>query len=171
MNDYIYYEVQKRLRRLGSRDPFDLLDDMNVVLHKSTAYPRDGLRGYCTIINQTKYVVINWKQPREERRVVAGHEAGHLILHRDELRVGALRDMDVYNVTSQLERQANLFSADFLIDDDDVLDLMHSAGADFFRVAQELCIPAPFFAFKLYSMVSRGYNMRMPVELNGTFLK
>ena len=28
-----------------------------------------------------------------------------------------------------------------------------------------------FFAFKLYSMVQRGYNMSVPVDLNSTFLK
>ena len=82
-----------------------------------------------------------------------------------------MRDFDVYNVTGLLERQANFFAADFLIDDGDVLDLMHSRGADFFNVAKELCIPSPFFAFKLYSMVNRGYHMRMPVELDSAFLK
>ena len=30
---------------------------------------------------------------------------------------------------------------------------------------------APFFAFKLYSMVNRGYSMRVPVDLNSSFLK
>ena len=82
-----------------------------------------------------------------------------------------MQDFDVYNVKSRLERQANFFAADFLIDDDEVLDLMHSGDADFFDVARSLRIPAPFFAFKLYSMVDRGYAMRMPVDLDSTFLK
>ena len=172
MTDYIFDQAVKLRRRFRTTDPFELLDDMGAILHYSNAYPRGGLRGYCTIMNQTEYVVINAKQPEEEQRVVAGHEAGHLILHKTELRGGApMRDFDVYNVTNMLERQANFFAADFLIDDDDVLDLMHSRDADFFNVAKELCIPAPFFAFKLYSMVNRGYNMRVPVDLNSTFLK
>lgn len=172
MTDYIYDEAQRLRRRYRTSDPYELLDDMGAVLVKSNAYRRNGLRGFCAIINQTKYVVINEKQPEEEQRVVAGHEAGHLILHKPELRGGApMRDFDVYNVVNSLERQANFFAADFLIDDDDVLDLMHSRDADFFNVAKELCIPAPFFAFKLYSMVNRGYNMRVPMDLNSTFLK
>ncbi len=126
----------------------------------------------CHLQDRLQYVVINQKQPTEEQRVVAGHEAGHLILHSLELKAGApMQDFDVYNVTSRLERQANFFAADFLINDDDVLDLMHSHDADFFVVAKELSIPAPFFAFKLYSMVNRGHSMRVPLDLNSTFLK
>ena len=172
MTEAIFEKAQRFRRRFQTSDPFELLDDMGVIIRRSNAYPRDGLRGYCTIMNKTRYVVINQKQPEAEQRVVAGHEAGHLILHKAELRAGApMQDFDVYNVKSRLERQANFFAADFLINDDDVLDLMHSRDADFFDVAKELYIPAPFFAFKLYSMVNRGYSMRVPVDLNSTFLK
>ena len=37
-------------------------------------------------------------------------------------------------------------------------------------VASSLYIPAPFFAFKLYSMVERGFAVRVPVDLDSTFL-
>ncbi len=172
MIDRIFDQAQRLRKRYKTSDPYELLDAMGAIVVKSNAYPRDGLRGYCTIMNKSKYVVINQKQPTEEQRVVAGHEAGHLILHSLELKAGApMQDFDVYNVTSRLERQANFFAADFLINDDEVLDLMRSHDADFFVVAKDLCIPAPFFAFKLYSMVNRGHSMRVPVDLNSTFLK
>ena len=45
-----------------------------------------------------------------------------------------------------------------------------TCDANFFTVARTLYIPEPFFAFKLYSMVERGYSMKMPVELDSTFL-
>lgn len=71
-------------------------------------------------------MVINANQPEEEQRVVAGHEAGHLILHKKELKAGAMSDFDVFKVKSRLERQAIFFAADFLLDDDDVMDVMQS---------------------------------------------
>ncbi len=172
MKNLIYDQARRCRTRFGTSDPYQLLDAVGAVLVFSDAYPPDGLRGYCTVLNRISYVVINRRQPEEEQRVVAAHEAGHLILHREQLRSGAaMQDFDVYNVKSRLERQANFFAADFLIDDDEVLDLMHSGDADFFDVARSLRIPAPFFAFKLYSMVDRGYAMRMPVDLDSTFLK
>jgi Zn-dependent peptidase ImmA (M78 family) len=171
MDEMIFNQAQRCRERYRTSDPYELLDAMGVVLRHSDAYPRGGLRRYCAVIKRIRYVVINQKQPEEEQRVVAAHEGGHLILHAAELKVGAMRDFDVYNVTSRLELQANSFAADFLIDDEEVLDLMHSHDADFFNVAKELLVPAPFLSFKLYSMVNRGFNMRIPMDLNSTFLK
>jgi len=171
LNDRIFREAQKARKLAGSNDPFELLEALHAVVRPSALYAADGLRGFCAIMNRTRYVVINQKQPEEEQRVTAAHEGGHLILHSDILRAAPLRDFDIYNATGRLERQANFFAAEYMIDDEAVLDLMHSHDADFFDVSQTLCIPAPFFAFKLYSMIDRGYPMRMPVDLDSTFLK
>ena len=171
MTDYIFDQVQRYRDRFRTTDPYALLDGMGVVVKRSNAFRSDGLRGYCTIMNRSRYVVINGKQSEAEQRVVASHEAGHLILHKAQLKVGALPDFDFYNTTSRLERQANLFAADFLIDDEAVLDLVRTQDADFFDVARQLCVPAPFLSFKLFSMVNRGFAMRLPADLNSTFLK
>ena len=171
MNGMIFDQAQRCRKRFHTSDPFELLKNMGVVLMYSTKYPRDGLRGYCTVMNRIMYVVINANQTEEEQRVVAAHEAGHLVLHRTQLKAGAMSDFDVFNVKSRLERQANFFAADFLINDNDALNIIQSNDVDFFDAAKELLIPAPFFAFKLYSMVDRGYAMRMPVDLDSTFLK
>lgn len=171
MNGMIFDQAQRYRKRFHTSDPYELLDGMGVILVPSTNYAPDGLRGYCTVINKIKYVVINVNQPEEEQRVVAAHEAAHLVLHQAQLKAGAMSDFDVYNVKSRLEQQANFFAADFLIDDADVTDVLQSHEVNFYDAAKELLIPAPFFAFKLYSMVRRGYNMRVPVDLNSTFLK
>ena len=171
MTDMIYQQAMESRRLYATSDPYELIDGMDAVLRFTDAFARNGLRGFCTMINRVRYVVINEKQPEEEQRVVAAHEAGHLILHQAELKTGTMKDFDVYHVTNRLERQANFFAADFLIDDDEVMELMHTEDMDFFDTARALMIPAPFFAFKLYSMVNRGYNMRVPVDLNSTFLK
>lgn len=170
MNDRIFLETERLIRRYGTRDPFELLDSLNVVVKFSTAFSRDGLKGFCTIMNRTRYVVINASLRSEEQRVVAGHEAGHIVVHADNLKIGTFRDNDIYLATGKMEREANIFAADFLISDDEVMEHMRSCDANFFNVARALCIPPPFFAFKLYSMVERGYAMRMPVDLNSSFL-
>ena len=56
-----------------------------------------------------------------------------------------MQDFDIYQATGRLEREANFFAADLLLDDEEVLDLIHSGNTYFFSVAKELCIPAPFF--------------------------
>ena len=158
-------------KKYGTNDPFELLDAIHAQVVFSDAYPKDGLKGYCAVLLKQKYVVINSKLIQCEKRVVGSHELGHLIVHGDELKTGAaFKDHDIYQATGRKEREANFFAADFLIDDSDVLDAMHSCGADFFSVASSLYIPAPFFAFKLYSMVERGLAVKVPVDLDSTFL-
>ena len=55
--------------------------------------------------------------------------------------------------------------------DEEVLDLIHSGNTDFFSVAKELCIPAPFFAFKMYSLIRRGEHLQLPVDIDNRFLR
>ncbi|MGN1410448.1 MAG: ImmA/IrrE family metallo-endopeptidase [Eubacteriales bacterium] len=170
MNLSIYEDAERLAVRHKTRDPFELLDSMNVVVDFTDGFAKDGLKGFCAIINKTKYVIINNKLSSAEKRVVAGHEAGHIIRHSAELKVGAFKDNDIYMATGKKEREANVFAADFLIRDKDVIDLMKTCDSDFFNVAKSLYIPAPFFAFKLYSMVERGYVLRLPVDLDSRFL-
>ena len=170
MSNTIYLEAERLRKKYNTRDPFEFLEAINVRVDFTHEFPKNGLKGFCTIFNHTRYVVINAFLCEEEQRVVAGHEAGHIILHMDDLKVGAFRDNDIYMAKSRKEREANFFAADFLISDDDVLDAMKACDANFFTVAHALCIPEPFFAFKLYSMVERGYTMKMPIDLDSTFL-
>lgn len=170
MNDSIYLAAERLRKKHMTRDPFELLDGLGVVTSFTHRFRQDGLKGFCTIINRTRYVVINDRLCDEEQRVVAAHEAGHIVLHDTELKIGTFNDNDIYMAKGKQEREANFFAADFLISDNDVLDAMQECGSNFFTVARALCIPEPFFAFKLYSMVERGYSMRIPVELDNAFL-
>lgn len=171
MNNSFYEDAQRLRRKYDTDNPFEVLKSMNAVVIFSQAYPKNGLKGYCAIMNRIQYVVINGKLSRIEQRVVGAHELGHLIRHKSDLKPGAaFRDSDIYYATGRKEREANLLAAEFLISDEDVLDLMHGSGSNFYTVASELYVPAPFFAFKLYSMVARGFAMKMPVELDSAFL-
>ena len=170
MNDHIFAQAEQLRKKYRTRDPFEALEGMNVEIMFTDAFACDGLKGFCTIQNRIKYVVINERLSDEDQRVVAAHELGHLVVHNTDLKIGTFRDNDIYMATGKKEREANFFAADFLIADEDVIDLMKTCDANFFNVAKSLFIPAPFFAFKLYSMVERGYAMRVPVDLDSTFL-
>ena len=137
MNLDIYEDAERLAKRYGTRDPFELLDAMNVVVKFTDKFPKDGLKGFCTFMNKTKYVVINDRLSSIEARVVAGHEAGHIIRHATELKVGAFQDNDIYMATGKKEREANVFAADFLIRDADVL------GLKFFQCFQGVAYSRP----------------------------
>ena len=173
MTEFVFRETERIYAKHRTRDPFDLLDGMGAVTRFSNAHDPKGLKGYSTILNRIKYAVINARLTRAEQRIVAGHEAAHLILHVNEIvcnPIQALRDFNLFDNSGRIEYQANLFLADFLMDDDEVLGYVHDEYKDFFSIARELYVPSPLFAFKIYSMMRRGYDVRTPIDLDSKFL-
>lgn len=167
-----YDDVERLVKKYATRDPLKLIQACpDMKFWPTDAYGPDGLKGYATIQNRIKYVVVNSCLPQEEQVVVTAHELGHIFRHELRLRAQPMKDFNIYEATGRQEREANFFAADFLISDERALDEIHSCGADFFSTASSLNVPAPFFAFKLYSLVQRGNNMRMPVDLDNGFLK
>ena len=173
MADFIFREVKRLQEKHGTRDPFELLVGMGAAVIFTNEYGPDGLKGYSTVMNRMKYAIINGRLCPEEQKVVAGHEAAHLILHIDEIMsspIKALRDFNMFNDTGRIEYQANLFLADFMLDDDEVMGHVTNEHTDFFSTACELYVPPPLLAFKLYSMMRRGYEVRSPIDLDSKFL-
>jgi Zn-dependent peptidase ImmA (M78 family) len=170
--DNIYREVKKILARYGTRDPYELLDAIGAVVRVSYDYASDGLKGFCTISNRVPYAVINGNLNETDMKIAAGHEAAHLILHAKQIMsspVKTMRDFNLYDNVGVAEREANFFLADFIVSDEDVLDAIDT-GYDYFATASALYVPAPLLAFKLYSMMRRGYDVRNPVDLDSKFL-
>jgi Zn-dependent peptidase ImmA (M78 family) len=173
MMGFVYTEVERVLKKYRTRDPYALLDAIGAVTVFSDEYDHNGLKGFCAIMNRTMYAVVNDKLCDEEKRVVAGHEAFHLILHKNEIKaspVKLIQDFDIYNGSGRYEREANAALADFLVSDEDVMDIITDEGKDFINAASELYLPPPLFAFKLYNMAFRGYELRNPMDIDSGFL-
>ena len=169
----IFMEAEQAAKKFHTRNPYELLDAIGAKLSVSYEYDADGLKGFSTILNRTMYAVINGKLNEHDKRIVAGHEAAHLILHRTEIMLSpakAMKDFDLFRSTGKLEHQANQFLADFLVSDNDLLEVSADAESDFFATARTLKIPPPLMAFKLYSMIQRGFNLKNPADLKSNFL-
>ena len=170
-SNFIFSEAKRVRKRCDTADPFAALEAMGVVVVHSDRYAKDGLKGFCAILNRIMYVVINAKLSSEEQRVVAAHELGHLVLHRKELLVGACTDASIYDATGQQERDATLFAAEFLLGDAELQEAMQNYDADIYSMASALYLPVPLLAFKVFGMQARGYvDLRLPVDLNSQFL-
>ena len=172
--DRIYFEAEQAVQKYGTRDPYELLDCIGAFLEFSYDYEPTGLKGFAAIINRTMYAVVNGNLNEHERRIVAGHEAGHLIIHPVEILASPARtmqDLDIYYNKGRLENEANRFLANFLVSDEQVLDAIAVESPDYFDLASTLYIPPPLLAFKLYSMMQRGHKVRNPVDLKSDFLR
>ena len=174
MDDYIYAETMRCIQRYGTRDPYVLLDKLNVDRKETFAYPEDGLKGYCTIMNRTMYVRINGYLADTDKKILTTHEGGHLILHPHIILnspTGVFKDLELYSIKNRYESEANFFAADFLINDSDIMLQALEQEMDFFKIACILCVPPQLLNFKLYSMNKRGFPVTNPESLDSRFLK
>ena len=171
--DSIYAQVETTIDKYQTRDPLELLGAIGAITRISYDFAPDGLKGFATIQRGTMYAVINGHLNEHEKRIVAGHEAAHLILHRDEIINSpgqAMPDFDLFDNSGRLEHQANRFLADFLVRDDEVLEVIAQSDGDYFCTASLLHMPPALLAFKLHSMIARGFELCLPVDLESGFL-
>jgi len=170
---YAYKKAEEAAKKFNTRCPYELLDAIGAVTKISYAYHENGLKGYSAILNRQMFAVINGNLSKYERRIVAGHEAAHLILHKKEILSSpacAMKDFALYNNSGRLEFEANTFLANFLVSDNEILRATKDPDGDFFNTACELDIPPPLLAFKLYSMMQRGFEVSNPMNLESKFL-
>jgi len=169
----IYDLAQQSAKKYDTRNPFELLEEIGAIVKYVYNFDPDGLKGFATINNRVLYAVINGHLNEVEQKIVAGHEAAHLILHKNEILLSpakALKDFDLFNNSGQLEYQANSFLADFLVSDEEVLEVLSNEDSDYFANARELYMPPHLLAFKLHSMMKRDYKVRSPIDLHSGFL-
>lgn len=165
---YVYQEIGKLVRKHGTRDPFELLDAMHVQvrfyfdLHRTKGFSRYFLRQY--------FVGINGNLPEEEQRIVAAHELGHIVLHAQALRNSPLFDTAVYDKRSGAEYEANLFAADLLLRDEDIMEASERPETSFESLCLSLGTTPGLMNFKLRSMSGRGIGIPLFAECDSRFL-
>ena len=99
------------------------------------------------------------------------HEIGHAVLHRKKAEIKCFHDFQIFDSTSGNEYEANMFAADYLLRDEDVLQRLNSYQS-FFQTAAELNVPPELLDFKFKMMKMRGsLRIDSPITANSTFLK
>ena len=116
---YVYHKAAGLVRRYRTRDPLELLDAMHVQVR--FYYDLTHTKGFTRYFLRQYFVGINGNLPEYEQRIVAAHELGHIVLHAQELKTAPLFDTAVYDKRSSTEYEANLFAADLLLQDEEVL--------------------------------------------------
>jgi len=104
-------------------------------------------------------------------RIILAHEIGHAILHRSIVGVQGYHDFQLFDETSKMEYEANLFAAELLLNDSDVLEVLND-DTSFFGAARMLYVPAELLDFKWRVLKRNGYKIGdSPIIANGDFLK
>lgn len=88
-----------------------------------------------------------------------------------EDQIKCFHDFELFDGVSQCEYEANCFAADYLLEDEDVLEMLN-ADMSFFQAAAELKVPPELLDFKFRMMKRSGVQIvDSPITSNSDFLK
>ena len=163
-------EVAYLIKKFSTRDPFKLCDELNIIVKYKSLCPQ--IKAFFFYQSRIKTIVLNTELDAELQRILCAHELGHAVLHSKFLAesrgFGELKLFDSETVT---EYEANIFAAELLVDDSELLDLLKSGEYSFFQLASILYVPAELLDFKIRALSAKGYEIDIPYIATADFLK
>lgn len=103
-------------------------------------------------------------------QMVAGHELGHDMLHRDLAKGKGLQEFELFRMTNLTEYEANTFCSHILIDSDECFEYARN-GYDVVSIAKIMNSEINLMLIKLQEMIRLGYDLRLPMEPHSDFFK
>jgi Zn-dependent peptidase ImmA (M78 family) len=170
ISSLIHSKVKKIVRQADTRNPFKIAKELGV----HVMWRRDfvELKGMYKVISRNRFIFINGNLDEFEQRVVCAHELGHDLLHREIATTHF--ETTLYDVQNRIEYEANIFAADLLIDDNEVIELI-SDGAENGNtesgIAATLGVSVDLLLIKLGEMNRRGYSFELSRVGRGDFLR
>lgn len=170
--EYISSEVRRVRKKYDETDPERLAKAMGVLLlYEPMGVSSDACKGFYFRQSRTQVITVNSDLADELRRIILTHELGHAVLHGRSAGTRAFHDFTLFDETSVYEYEANIFAADFLMDDEKVLALLNG-DISFFGAAADLCVPPELLDFKFRVLKRKGYKVvDPPILARGDFLK
>lgn len=146
------------MREQRTGDPFSLAAGLGIDVDSADL---GELKGFYVVYGTGRYIVINHHLDEHMARLVLAHEIGHDILHRDIAANGGLGERSFFDMTSKPEKEANIFAAELLISDEDMIEL-GERGMTVEEAAKELGVHCQVALIKARSMEERGFDIKVP---------
>jgi len=167
--DYISRTVDKLSKKYKTRDPYELCRALGVRVRLKDL--GTGIKAYYFYQSRIRSIVLNQRVSEPIRRILAAHELGHDRLHKEIAMLKGFHEVELFDMARPVEYEANVFAAELLIADDELLELLNDDSKSFFDVASELYVPAALLDFKFRVLKHKGYRIEAPYIANGDFLK
>lgn len=163
--------VEKLKRKYNESDPFRLCNAMGIkILYHSLGTHPTAIKGFFLECKRIRTITVNDDLPDIIQRIIVAHELGHATNHRNS-GIHAFHEVTLFDQTSTLEKDANLFAAELLLSDDDVIKVLNQ-DTTFFQAASVLCVPMELLDFKFRVMKWKGYKVtEPPINSRSNFLR
>jgi len=156
--DNIIRHADGLVRRFKTRNPFEIADNLNVLVRYGDF---KHLKGFYKYICRNRFIAISSRSDETEQTIICSHELGHDQLHRNQAKAGLMSDYDIYNTIDVYELEANYFTAQLLIDSSAFLDCA-SKQYTYAQMAAELKVHEELVIIKGIILNRQGYNLNIP---------
>lgn len=153
--DYIRRKTASIVKKYGERDPHILCDRMGIKLYYADF---SRLKGMYRVILRNRCIFLSSALSSPEEKIVLAHELGHDALHREMASSSFFSDEMLFDLSMKPEYEANLFAADLLLPDSEVLEAAKTAG-DQMTAAGILETDPNLFSLKIRLLRAEGQNL------------
>ena len=129
----------------------------------------DSCKGFFLVNARCKLIMLNSDLDDEIQRIIHAHELGHAILHCSPA-IRTFHEFALLDETDRLEYEANVFAAEFLVEDTEVLDTFDDQ-ITLYQASSMLGVPPELLDFKVRLLEKEGYPVQAPRIAHGDFLK
>ncbi len=164
----IYIRANKVVKDAGTRNASAIAADLGISLYYQDDFTK--LLGMYAYSFRKRAIFVNNRLDEHMTAMVIAHEIGHDILHRNLAKGSALKEFELFNLKDTTEYEANAFAAHLLIDTDEFVELARE-GRDVTDIAATMNTHINLALIKLQELIKLGYDLRMPMEVRGDFLR
>ena len=166
---YITQCAEALIKRYDTRDPFELCRELDIrIWYKDLG---NDIQAYFFYQSRIKNIVINQHTSSISQKILCAHELGHGLLHKELAAMRGFHEATFFDSTSRAEYEANLFAAELLIDDNELLERLSGEEQSLFDLAKGLYVPAELLDFKFRILKSKGCQLEAPYIAQADFLK
>ncbi len=169
--DEICNAVAEIKKKYDEKDPVRLCTAMGIILlYTPMEANKDSIKGFFLENRRIKTITVNSDLPLIVQKFVIGHELGHAVLHRKQA-LNTFHEISSFNESNIYEKEANLFAAEYLLEDEEVLNALNSDNT-FFSTAATLHVPVELLDFKFRLLKWKGYRLNeQPITAPADFFK
>lgn len=125
----IPYMVKKLIKKHGTRNPFEIIKSLNVIV---VFYPLEGVNGFYQYFQRNNIIYIDERLSETEKMFVCAHELGHMLLHKKANAI--FMDSRTQLNTSKYELEADRFAMQLLVSDDTFEEHLDFTTSQFSRL-------------------------------------
>ena len=164
----IYKKANNLVQKHGTRNTLILAKESGIDVVPVDCF--DDLLGMYSCRWKHRVMFLNARMDEYLTLMVAGHELGHDIYHRELAKGEGLREFELFRMQSTTEYEANAFAAHTLIDTKECLEYARD-GYDIVQISKMMNSEINLMLIKLQELIRLGYNLRLPMQPQSDFFK